>query len=292
MQTLREYIFGLFKEIAGQRRMLTIPRLFIDLTGDHLAALLLSQIIYWSDRNPNNDGWFAKNAQEWHDELGLSEYQLRRATSRLKDFGVETKRRPSVNHSGGNTLHYRINPDTLSESILKFLQERSLTNSRNMEPEETKGSIYKELDVIKESSPTGETALGSISDIDDNQSNSSDVDGGLTPNTSTPNENPQLTRKQELDAMWDAIVDVWPAFRDSRGFIGKLRKYLMGGTGSKDKAWHEHRLEQPATPEQVRAFGRFWREHHPNADMPSSPEAIAKWWPVFLRVEAARKSSE
>ena len=47
--------------------------------GDHLAALLLSQILYWSDRTSDPDGWFAKSYADWHDEVALTERQIKRS---------------------------------------------------------------------------------------------------------------------------------------------------------------------------------------------------------------------
>ncbi|MFH1076549.1 MAG: hypothetical protein V1753_06885, partial [Pseudomonadota bacterium] len=57
-------IFNLIKALAGQANILTIPRAFIKFTGSVEAALLLSQIIYWGDRNPRGK-WFYKSYREW-----------------------------------------------------------------------------------------------------------------------------------------------------------------------------------------------------------------------------------
>ena len=81
-------VYHLIERFAGQANVLTIPRLFIDWTGDHISALLLSQIIYWSSRTTAADGWFYKSAKEWQDELGISDYQLARATKKLEAAGV------------------------------------------------------------------------------------------------------------------------------------------------------------------------------------------------------------
>ena len=84
-------VYHLIERFAGQANVLTIPRLFIDWTGDHISALLLSQIIYWSSRTKDADGWFYKSAKDWEDELRISDYQLARATKKLRDAGVVTK---------------------------------------------------------------------------------------------------------------------------------------------------------------------------------------------------------
>jgi hypothetical protein len=98
-------VYHLIERFAGQANILTIPRLFIDWTGDHISALLLSQVLYWSSRTKDTDGWFYKSAKDWQDELGISDYQLARATKKLEAAGVVTKLRKVA---GAPTQHYRI----------------------------------------------------------------------------------------------------------------------------------------------------------------------------------------
>lgn len=138
----RDNVTELFRRFAGQVNTLTIPRPFIDLcNGDHLAALLLSQILYWSDRTDDKDGWFSKSYLEWHEELAMTEYQVKRAVNgdkrnktkipALIDFGVETKLKPSNFHSGAATLHYRVNIKKLQEAVLNFVNNAVLDNVQN-----------------------------------------------------------------------------------------------------------------------------------------------------------------
>jgi len=110
-------VYQLIERFAGQANVLTIPRLFIDWTGDHISALLLSQIIYWSSRTRDSEGWFYKSAKEWEEELSISDYQLSRATKKLGDAGVETKLKKI---QGAPTLHYRIDQD----GFLNWISEK------------------------------------------------------------------------------------------------------------------------------------------------------------------------
>ena len=103
--------------MVGQANILTIPRLFIDWTGDHITALFLSQVIYWSSRTDDRDGWFYKSAKEWQEELSISDYQLARATKKLAEAGLETKLRKVM---GAPTLHYRVD----QEEFLKWMSEK------------------------------------------------------------------------------------------------------------------------------------------------------------------------
>ena len=113
----QQTVYALIARVAGQANVLTIPRLFIDWTGDHISALLLSQIIYWSSRTTDAEGWFYKSAKEWEEELGISDYQLTRATKKLASAGVVTKLRKV---RGAPTLHYRLNQNV----FLSWISEK------------------------------------------------------------------------------------------------------------------------------------------------------------------------
>lgn len=132
----------LIARFVGQANVLTIPRVFIDLCGGNLeAALLLSQVLYWTERTRDPQGWFYKTADEWQDELSLSEYQIRKARKVLTPFGLETDLRAVHNVP---ILHYRLDPDRFSKSILQFLQNADSTDSK-VHSAESAGSTIAEI---------------------------------------------------------------------------------------------------------------------------------------------------
>lgn len=95
-------------------------------------------MIYWSDRTSRKDGYFYKSYNEWYEELHLTEYQVRRATKKLKSFGfVDTALKKA---NGAPTLHYKVDTKEVSEWILKKLKNGNLRNSR-MDSEETQESL-------------------------------------------------------------------------------------------------------------------------------------------------------
>lgn len=135
----RETVAKLLVAFSGQQNTLTIPRPYIDLCdGDILAALLLSQCVYWTDRTKDENGWFAKSYQEWQDELGMTQYQVNRAAKLLKDMGLETKLRK---FNGAPTVHYRINMAVFSQCIMKFLDNPGLSSFSIIHHEETSQSL-------------------------------------------------------------------------------------------------------------------------------------------------------
>ena len=131
-------IKNLIYELSGQQNLVSIPVVYIEITGDLNTALLLNQMVFWSDKSKRKDGYFYKSYKEWEEEIHLSEYQVRRSIKILKELGVlDTELRRA---NGSPTLHFRVNIDKVSESILKKLKNRNLRNLSN-QTEETQETI-------------------------------------------------------------------------------------------------------------------------------------------------------
>lgn len=131
--TFRKQVLTLLGEHLSEKTLVLCPTSFVRLLrGDHKAAILLSQILYWSDRTKDQDGWFYKSYSDWQQETGLSETQVRRIVNgdrraktpgpTLRDFGVETKLR-KVRHTGAPTLHYRIHQAQFLATLQDFLEQ-------------------------------------------------------------------------------------------------------------------------------------------------------------------------
>lgn len=123
---------------SGNERIIAIPKVYIEITGEYHAAALLNQMIFWSDKTKRKDGYFYKTYSEWEEETGLTEYQVRRATNKLKALGlVDTKLKKA---NGSPTVHYHIKYEEVSDSILKKLKNRNQSNL-GIETKETKESL-------------------------------------------------------------------------------------------------------------------------------------------------------
>jgi hypothetical protein len=129
----------LIKSLAGQSNVLTIPRVFIAITGEINAALLLSQCIYWSDKSNNEFGYFYKSYREWQEEIGLTQYQVSRAAAKLAGMKVLKVIRRKAH--GAPTLHYKIDFEMLTNLIMKKLDNQETSQS---DYEETQQSDYQE----------------------------------------------------------------------------------------------------------------------------------------------------
>jgi hypothetical protein len=114
-------------------------KLYVDMAGDILAGLLLSQIVFWNlpDKNGKNKlrvrreehYWLAKSRGDWWDEVRLRPREVDAAIKRLREAGIIETR---VWKFGGNpTTHIRVIPtgfmDTL-RAVAKNERERSRTS--------------------------------------------------------------------------------------------------------------------------------------------------------------------
>ncbi|QDX06957.1 conserved phage C-terminal domain-containing protein [Staphylococcus saprophyticus] len=134
----RDYISSIITQFSGQNNIIPIPVVYIEITEDYPSAALLNQMVYWSDRTNRKDGYFYKSYNEWYEELHLTEYQVRRATKKLKGLGfVDTALKKA---NGAPTLHYKVDTKEISEWILKKLKNGNLRNLR-MDNEETQESL-------------------------------------------------------------------------------------------------------------------------------------------------------
>jgi DNA-binding transcriptional regulator GbsR (MarR family) len=133
------------KEIFGQANVISVPRALVSLTGDHVSAILLNQIIYWSERSEKRNGWFYKTADEWREELAISYSQIERALDKkLRKLGVET----CVRKVGSSPkTHYRINHDTFGPLFLSFLENRETRKSENLKIKKANFSSSGDLNI-------------------------------------------------------------------------------------------------------------------------------------------------
>jgi hypothetical protein len=92
--------------------------------GDHMTALLLSQLWWWKPRIQDSNGWMAKTNEDWDKEMAMSKYQVARAVKMLKslNIGMEVKRKRSKYYGGLSVNHYRYSQEALEKALQEFLQ--------------------------------------------------------------------------------------------------------------------------------------------------------------------------
>jgi len=104
---------------ATTRDTIDFKTIYVDMTGDLIAGLHLSQIVYW--HLPNSGGasklrvyrdghwWIAKSRAEWWDEIRLTPKQVRRSTRILKEKELVVTTVYKFN--GAPTTHIRIHKE-------------------------------------------------------------------------------------------------------------------------------------------------------------------------------------
>lgn len=104
---------------SGKENIIGVPRAYCGFMRSLEGGVFLSQLIYYSDKGGNRDGWFYKTYDEWESETFLSEYKVRKYARQLEDMGVlETK---VMRAEGSPTVHYRFYPEKFRIPFLNFL---------------------------------------------------------------------------------------------------------------------------------------------------------------------------
>lgn len=119
----------LLAQVSGHDRILTVPKLYIELTGNLVESVLLNQIVFYSDKSKRKDGFFYKRYEDWQEETCLTERQVRNAAKKLVAKGlIETK---VMRANGSPTVHYRLISDKLVGWIMTKGKEQDLQKVRN-----------------------------------------------------------------------------------------------------------------------------------------------------------------
>jgi uncharacterized phage protein (TIGR02220 family) len=168
----KQQVFSLISQFTGQNNILTVNVALVDFVGDLETSLFLSQLIYWSDRGTRKDGFFYKTDEEWHQEIRLSKYSVRKSRKKLESLGLlETV----VKKANGNpTVHYKFNQERFSEMFISFLRnqknEVANTEERSFETEISLTEITTEITTNKDIySPTNNPQSDSVISSDQDE---------------------------------------------------------------------------------------------------------------------------
>lgn len=253
----RDTVIALFRSSADEASgNLCIPRPLIAFCkGDVSAALVLSQLLYWTDRTEDADGWIAKSYADWEQELGLSEYQIKRVIggdkrskggfAGLRAIGVEVLRRSSKHYGGAPALHYRINRAVFMGCIHDFVQVSKPNNVQVTMPSKPNN--------VQEAIPNN-------------------VQVQYTESTST--ETTQKSKRVKRAATptdWQQLVgfamDTWNCPS------GKATKFAQQFTGkAKGGAWAASNLSPPADLRELKGW-RHWIERS-GRKQPMTPDWV------------------
>lgn len=126
------------------RDVIAVRRIYVRISGDLAAGVMLSQIIYWflDDRHGNKkttinfDGedWIAKKLSDWDDECVLSPDQARRCLKLLIDKGLIVCVNRKFN--GTPTTHIRV----VKDAMIRAYKGGGTPNGLGVEPKSEMGN--------------------------------------------------------------------------------------------------------------------------------------------------------
>lgn len=74
-------------------------------------ALMLQQLIYWTGKQTNPDGWIYKSSIDWREELCLSPKEQRTVRKNLRELGVIEEKEARLEHR----IYFRIVPEKIQQ---------------------------------------------------------------------------------------------------------------------------------------------------------------------------------
>lgn len=254
--TNREYMISIIKSIAGQANILTIPRLFLDLTGDATLALMLAQLIYWSDRAKRPDGFVYKSSLDWQKEVAATDYAVRKFK---KLPYVETK---VLRANGSPTTHYRVRFDLLIQ-LISELQPMDKPKLASPQADFNQDNCYPQQIISLSPTDTPVDVDETITEITTKTTTKEINPKGFAqvcapPETETPPESSSFS-EPKLKSGQHKNPNHWPmmqAISKVTGFDLKIRP-LAARVGRVAKQL----LEADYKPSDVLDFETYWKEN-------------------------------
>ena len=94
-------------------------------------ALMLSQMVYWSKRTKDRNGYFYKTQDEWEEETGLTRREQETARKKLRELGFTSECKRGVPCK----VHFKVERDVLYKALIKLAQNShsSMSESAKLE---------------------------------------------------------------------------------------------------------------------------------------------------------------
>jgi len=99
---------------------ISVPRLFFEITHDLALSAMIAHLIFWSKHTSRADGFVFKSSRDWYNELGVSNYAVRKFK---KLPFIITK---VIRANGSPTTHYRIDGAMLNDSLVALALDHGL----------------------------------------------------------------------------------------------------------------------------------------------------------------------
>lgn len=203
---------AVIKKMSGQDNMITVPRIFIEfLEGDLNTALILNQLVFYSDKTKRTDGFFYKNYDEWEAETGLTRRKIKGSIDKLIKKELVTTKLKKAN--GAPTLHYALDYDKMLDSIMTKCANPSEQNVSNPDSDKMSDSLTDDLQ------------LRTTDDLNSSSRRHAPESGAETPNEEPILEvHPEEPKpKSETDEQKEAVGRVFQFYDNNFG--GTMTNY-------------------------------------------------------------------
>ncbi|MGQ1340838.1 DNA-binding protein [Acinetobacter baumannii] len=116
---------------AMNDRPIAFNRHYVSLGCGINGALMLSQMVYWSKRTKDKNGYFYKTQDDWEQETGLTRREQETARKKLRELGFVSEHK----HGVPCKVHFRVEHDNLYMALVRFSQnsQSSMAESAKLE---------------------------------------------------------------------------------------------------------------------------------------------------------------
>ena len=151
----RKALIETLRAFGGNTNSIVVPRAFVEFAGSLEAGMLLSQLLYWSERSAIRNRVYKTDA-EWQEELSLKQYSVRKARSELEELGLI---KTEVHRANGSpTVHYFINEDAIAEKWELWIRKMEIAKTQEPNCENTKSLTETTTETTTEYTHTPENS--------------------------------------------------------------------------------------------------------------------------------------
>ncbi|ELZ2182792.1 DNA-binding protein [Acinetobacter baumannii] len=90
-------------------------------------ALMLSQLVYWTSRTKDSEGWFFKTHHEWTQETGLTRREQDTARATLKSLKFISEKKMGV----PCRVYYRVERENLYQALIEYSESIDINSMHN-----------------------------------------------------------------------------------------------------------------------------------------------------------------
>jgi len=103
---------------SGNKNVVAVQRAFCEYADSLEGGLILSQIIFWSDKGSDPAGWVYKSYKDWKADYFVSTYTVKKWLKIFVGDGFLEMKVKKVN--GSPTIHFKFDSEKFTKLLIKF----------------------------------------------------------------------------------------------------------------------------------------------------------------------------